>query len=252
MSALAIIGGSGLLQLENFELQSQENVETPWGKPSAPLFFGKLSDKQIIFLPRHGTDHSIAPHKINYRANIWALNQAGVKSIIAIAAVGGIHTQAKPASIVIPDQIIDYSWGRASTFFEDSSTPVTHIDFSWPYSETLREKLINAAQTSNISVIPNGVYGCTQGPRLETAAEIIRMERDGCTLVGMTGMPEAALARELGIDYACCAIVANVAAGKTNQVISMDEIEKHLVTGISNTYQLLQSFLAEHHTGSDL
>ena len=244
MSTIAIIGGSGLTQLDNFTLSHQETIETPWGKPSAPLFFGDLAGKQIIFLPRHGTEHSIAPHKINYRANIWALNYTGVQSIIAVAAVGGIHTEAQPTSIVIPDQIIDYSWGRASTFFEDLQTPVTHIDFSWPYSETLRNKLISAANKSDIFVIPSGVYGCTQGPRLETAAEIIRMERDGCTLVGMTGMPEAALARELEMDYACCAVVANTAAGKTDQVITMDEIQKHLNTGIHNTYQLLQAFLS--------
>ncbi|MEE9345353.1 MAG: S-methyl-5'-thioinosine phosphorylase [Methylococcales bacterium] len=243
MSTIAIIGGSGLTQLGGFILSHQEIIETPWGDPSAPLFFGSLAGKQIIFLPRHGAEHSIAPHKINYRANIWALNQAGVQSIIAIAAVGGIHSEAQPASIVIPDQIIDYSWGRASTYFEDPQTPVTHIDFSWPYSESLRKKLINTAKNSGISVIPSGVYGCTQGPRLETAAEIVRMEKDGCTLVGMTGMPEAALARELEINYVCCAVVANIAAGKTDQVITMDEIEKHLHTGINNTYQLLQAFL---------
>jgi 5'-methylthioadenosine phosphorylase/5'-methylthioinosine phosphorylase len=244
MSTIAIIGGSGLTQLDDFTINHQETIETPWGQPSAPLCFGSLSDKQIIFLSRHGADHSIAPHKINYRANIWALNQAGIQSIIAIAAVGGIHTQAHPTTIVIPDQIIDYSWGRASTFFEDPTTPVTHIDFSWPYSERLRKQLISAAEISNITIIPNGVYGCTQGPRLETAAEIIRMERDGCTLVGMTGMPEAALARELKMDYACCAVVANTAAGKTDQVITMEKIEQHLGMGISNTYQLLRAFLA--------
>jgi 5'-deoxy-5'-methylthioadenosine phosphorylase len=246
---IAIIGGSGLTQLDNFILNHQQAVKTPWGEPSAPLLFGSLSDQQIIFLPRHGAEHSIAPHKINYRANIWALHQAGVQSIIAIAAVGGIHADAKPATIIIPDQIIDYSWGRASTFFEDLDTPVTHIDFSWPYSKTLRQQLISAAKHSNISVLPSGTYGCTQGPRLETAAEIVRMEKDGCTLVGMTGMPEAALARELEMDYACCTVVANAAAGKTDQEITMQEIEKHLSVGINNTYRLLHTFLVENqHT----
>jgi 5'-deoxy-5'-methylthioadenosine phosphorylase len=246
MSTIAIIGGSGLTKLEDFTLDHQETIDTPWGKPSAPLLYGSLAGKQIIFLPRHGTEHNIAPHKINYRANTWALNQAGIKSIIAVAAVGGIHAEATPASIVIPDQIIDYSWGRSSTFFEDPQTPVTHIDFSWPYSESLRNQLITAAKTSNISIIPKGVYGCTQGPRLETAAEIARMERDGCTLVGMTGMPEAALARELDMDYACCAIIANTAAGKTDQVITMDEIQKHLSAGINKTCQLLKALLASN------
>ncbi|MEE9411438.1 MAG: S-methyl-5'-thioinosine phosphorylase [Methylococcales bacterium] len=247
MVTIAIIGGSGLTKLDDFTLDHQETINTPWGQPSAPLFYGNLAGMQIVFLPRHGTNHSIAPHKINYRANTWALKQVGIQSIIAIAAVGGIHVDAVPASIVIPDQIIDYSWGRASTFFEDPQTPVTHIDFSWPYSETLREQIIRAANISNISIIPNGVYGCTQGPRLETAAEITRMEKDGCTLVGMTGMPEAVLARELEMDYTCCAVVANTAAGKTDQVITMSAIEKHLSTGISNTYRLLNAFLAAKH-----
>ncbi|HFD11689.1 MAG TPA: S-methyl-5'-thioinosine phosphorylase [Crenotrichaceae bacterium] len=245
MSAIAIIGGSGLAQLESFSLDHKEVIETPWGEPSAPLFFGSLAGRQIIFLPRHGADHSIPPHKINYKANIWALNQAGVTEIVAIAAVGGIHADAQPASLVIPDQVIDYSWGRASTFFEDPHTPVTHIDFSWPYSQKLREQLIDAANNCSVPNISHGVYGCTQGPRLETAAEITRMERDGCTLVGMTGMPEACLARELDIDYACCAVVANMAAGKTDQPISMAEIEKYLRTGIRYTAQVLSVFLAE-------
>ena len=246
MSTIAIIGGSGLTRLNDFSIDHQENINTPWGEPSAPITFGSLAGHQIVFLPRHGIEHTIAPHKINYRANISALNQIGVKSIIAVAAVGGIHTQLLPSDIVIPDQIIDYTWGRPSTFFEEPQSPVTHIDFSWPYSHGLREDLINAANTNNISVVPSGVYGCTQGPRLETAAEITRLERDGCTLVGMTGMPEACLARELEINYACCAVVANAAAGKTKNIISMTEIVKNLETGINKTYQLLQCFLATH------
>ena len=247
MSTIAIIGGSGLTQLEDFSLDYQQTAETPWGEPSAKLSFGSLFGKKIIFLPRHGIEHTIAPHKINYRANLWALKQAGVKSVIGIAAVGGILPELKPSTIVIPDQIIDYSWGRASTFFEDPETPVTHIDFSWPYTKTLRELLISAACVADITITPHAVYGCTQGPRLETAAEIVRMERDGCTIVGMTGMPEAALARELNMDYASCAVVANAAAGKTNVEISMEEIERNLSTGINTTYQLLERFLIEYY-----
>jgi len=245
MATIAIIGGTGLTRLEDFKLDRRQVMNTPWGKPSSPLLYGNLDETQVIFLPRHGAEHRLAPHKINYRANIWALRDAGVKSIIAVAAVGGIHPQATPASLIIPDQLIDYTWGRPSTFFEDANAPVAHIDFSWPYSEKLRAQLISAASHCSVSVIANGVYGCTQGPRLETAAEIIRMERDGCTLVGMTGMPEAALARELEMDYACCAVVANAAAGKTDRQISMTEIEKHLNNGMKNVARLLQAVASE-------
>lgn len=246
MSTIALIGGTGLTRLKEFNLDRQQIMDTPWGEPSAPLFYGKLAGNPVIFMPRHGAEHTLVPHKINYRANIWALHQAEVKTIIAVAAVGGIHPDAKPASIVIPDQIIDYTWGRASTFFEDPDTPVTHIDFSWPYSENLRKKLISTANHHSIPVLKHGVYGCTQGPRLETAAEITRMARDGCTLVGMTGMPEAALARELEIEYACCAVVANAAAGITNQQISMTDIEKNLGKGMRHAVKLLQAFLTLH------
>ncbi len=244
MTQLAIIGGTGLTQLGDLKIIKREQLNTPYGPPSAEFITGELNQKEIVFLARHGNPHSIAPHKINYRANIWGLKQLGVEHIIAVAAVGGITAEMAPAHIAIPDQIIDYSYGRQHTFFEDENDAVTHIDFTYPYNQKLRSRLITAAAQANIKISPLGTYGCTQGPRLETAAEIQRMERDGCDLVGMTGMPEAALAKELDMDYASVNVIANWAAGKTEGEITMAEIEQHLHKGMANTAELLKSFIA--------
>jgi len=244
MSRLAIIGGTGLTQLEGLKIVKRDTVTTPYGRPSAEFLTGDLYGREVIFLARHGNPHSIPPHKINYRANLYGLKQLGVEQIIAVAAVGGITSEMGPAHIAIPDQIIDYTYDRKHTFFEDQDDPVTHIDFTYPYSQALRTGLIQAAAKANIQVSPLGTYGCTQGPRLETTAEIRRMERDGCDLVGMTGMPEAALARELGIDYAALAVVANWAAGKTEGEITMAEIEQHLHKGMADAGEILKRFIA--------
>lgn len=243
MSKLAIIGGTGLTQLEGLTIVKRDTLTTPYGHPSAEFLTGDLHGREVIFLARHGNPHAIPPHKINYRANIYGLKQLGVERIIAVAAVGGITPEMGPAHIAIPDQIIDYTYGRYHTFFEDENDPVTHIDFTYPYSQKLRTGLITAAAESNIRVSPLGTYGCTQGPRLETTAEIRRMERDGCDLVGMTGMPEAGLARELGIDYAALAVVANWAAGKTEGEITMAEIEQHLHKGMADAAEILKAFI---------
>jgi 5'-methylthioinosine phosphorylase len=243
MSRLAIIGGTGLSQLADLKIIKSDSLSTPYGAPSADFITGELSGKEVIFLARHGNPHSIAPHKINYCANIWGLKQLGVDNIIAVAAVGGIMPEMIPTHIIIPDQIIDYSYGRKHTFFEGQGDPVTHIDFSYPYSQTLRARLIHAAKQAGISISPIGTYGCTQGPRLETAAEIKRMEQDGCDLVGMTGMPEAALAKELAINYATVSVVANWAAGKTEGEITLSEIEQNLHKGMANAAELLKAFV---------
>ena len=242
MTQLAIIGGTGLTQLSDLKIIKREQLTTPYGSPSAEFVTGELNHSRIIFLARHGNPHTIAPHKINYRANIWGLKQLGIEQIIAVAAVGGITGEMEPAHIAIPDQIIDYSYGRMHTFFEDET--VSHIDFTYPYSQKLRSRLISAAAAAGIKISPQGTYGCTQGPRLETAAEIRRMERDGCDLVGMTGMPEAALAKELEMDYAAISVVANWAAGKSEGEITMEEIERHLHKGMANTAELLKALLA--------
>ena len=243
MTPLAIIGGTGLSRLDAFEIKRQERVSTPWGEPSAALSFGTLHGREVVFLARHGDPHSLAPHRVNYRANIFALKQAGIRQVLAVAAVGGIRSDMQPSRIAIPDQIIDYTYGRSQTFFEDHLEHVTHIDFTAPYSEPVRERLLAAGLAAGLQLVEGGVYGCTQGPRLETAAEIRRMERDGCDLVGMTGMPEAALAREMELDYACCAVVANWAAGKTEREITMPEIEANLVTGMAALEKLLERFV---------
>ncbi len=242
---LAIIGGSALAQISELTITGQEKISTPYGNPSAPFIIGKLNGHKLIFLSRHGDPHIIPPHKINYRANIWSLKQLGVTEIIAVAAVGGISAAMAPSHLCIPDQIIDYSYGREHTFFADNLEQVTHIDFTWPYTPALRERLIHAASTADIAVTHKGTYGCTQGPRLETPAEISRMERDGCDLVGMTGMPEAALARELDINYASLTVVANWAAGKTEGEITMPEIGKNLEKGMADIITLLKTFIVD-------
>ena len=211
---LAIIGGSGLTHLANLAVSRRELVRTPYGEPSGPLTLGQISGRPTIFLARHGYGHTIPPHEVNYRANIWALKEMGATEIIAVASVGCIRDDLKPGDIVIPDQIIDYTSGRRSTFHEGENCTVTHIDFTDPYDEPLRQRILQAAGKSGVVIGDGATYGTTQGPRLETAAEIKRMERDGCDLVGMTGMPEAVLARELGIPYAAIIVIANYAAGR--------------------------------------
>lgn len=242
MTKLAIIGGTGLSQLAELKITGSKQMATPYGSPSADFIIGELAENEVVFLARHGNPHSIPPHKINYRANMWGLKQLGVKQVIAVAAVGGITAEMPPAHIAIPDQIIDYSYGRKHTFFEDENDPVTHIDFTYPYSQELRSRLIQSAQKTGIKISPIAVYGCTQGPRLETTAEINRMERDGCDIVGMTGMPEAALARELEIHYAAIGVIANWAAGKIEGEISMPEIEQNLHRGMMYVVRLLKNY----------
>ena len=244
MANLAIIGGTGLTSLNGLEITKREVIHTPFGEPSGPLTYGVLNGKEVLFLARHGYGHTIPPHRINYRANIWALHNAGVKQVIAVAAVGGIHDALPPGALAVPDQIIDYTWGRPSTFFEDDLKEVTHIDFSYPYCDELRTMLLDQCKAAGLTACESGTYGATQGPRLETAAEITRMERDGCTMVGMTGMPEAVLARELNLDYACCAVSANWAAGKGDgALISMAEIEENLKAGMDSVRKVLALLL---------
>ena len=211
---LAIIGGSGLTQLSNLDVSHREVARTPYGEPSGVLTFGRMSGSDVVFMARHGYDHAIPPHRVNYRANLWALKEAGACRIVSVASVGGIAATLNPGDIVIPHQIIDYTWGRETTYFSGYGTPVTHVDFTEPYDGKLRAELIRAAKAAAVTIHEGGVYAATQGPRLETAAEIDRMERDGATVVGMTGMPEAVLARELGLPYAAVNLVANHAAGR--------------------------------------
>ena len=240
---LAVIGGSGLESLAGLEIKERKQVQTEYGAPSAPLSIGNYRRYPLIFLARHGDHHLIPPHQINYRANIRALKSLGVTHILAVAAVGGIRAHLPPAKIVVPDQLIDYTYGRKATFYEGPGSVVTHIDFTWPYSRELIARIDQAAVRAGLNLAIGGTYGCTQGPRLESAAEILRLERDGCDIVGMTSMPEAALAREDGIEYACCAVVANWAAGKSGAEITMQEIEANLVKGIGDIERLLDELV---------
>jgi 5'-methylthioinosine phosphorylase len=231
-SDLAIIGGTGFTQLEALEVMRREVVATPWGEPSAPLVHGRAAGRELVFLARHGSSHRIPPHRINYRANLWALHSVGVRRVIAFAAVGGIAADLAPGTLAFPDQLVDYTWGRGHTFSEGDGAAVTHVDFTAPYDTGLRAACVAAATRAGLPHQARGVYAAVQGPRLETAAEIDRLERDGCTMVGMTGMPEAALARELGIAYACCAVVVNRAAGRDADALHV-QMEQHIGAGVS-------------------
>jgi 5'-methylthioinosine phosphorylase len=223
---IGIIGGSGLYELANLEVATRRIVRTPYGEPAGPLTFGRMSGREVVFIARHGYGHTLAPHEVNYRANLWALQAQGVTRVIAVATVGGISAGLGAGSIALPDQIIDYTWGRPSTYFEGSEQPVTHIDFTYPYDEATRQLLVEAARAAGVDVVVGGTYAAVQGPRLETKAEIDRLERDGATMVGMTGMPEAALARELKLDYAALTVVVNPAAGRGSsaQSVSLQDI----------------------------
>ncbi len=241
LAPLGIIGGTGLNQLPGVEMMRETLLQTPYGLPSAPLKWGTLKGRPVIFLARHGIPHKIAPHRVNYCANLWALHHLGVKQILAVAAVGGITPKMTPSTVAIPDQLIDYTCGRISSFYDAhfETYPVQHIDFTAPYDSALREHLLAVGEDSSLDLVPFGTLGVTQGPRLETAAEIRKLERDGCDLVGMTALPEAALARELGLSYATIAVVANWAAGKVAGEITMTEIEHNLHQAMEKVHRLL-------------
>ena len=238
---LAIIGGSGLCNIEGLEIIRREIVRTPYGQPSEPLIFGNLGGKKVIFMARHGANHTLSPHHINYRANIWALQSVGVKSIISIASVGSIEKSIKVGDFVIPHQIIDYTYGRNNTYFDGIDNPVKHIDFTYPYDMSLREIIIQSVQKLTYNFVTKGVYAATQGPRLETAVEIDRYEKDGATIVGMTAMPEAVLARELNLSYVAICPVANHAAGRGESAegISSAMLNHSSQQTIKNTIDIL-------------
>lgn len=245
--ALAVIGGTGLYALA--ELADAQAVEhrTPYGAASGPVQIGRFAGRRVAFLARHGEGHRLPPHKVNYRANLWLLSDLGVHRVVAVNAVGGISERYAPRAIGVPDQIIDYTWGRIATYCEEEGSEVRHVDFGDPYTSDLRACLLQAAHAAGIEAVDGGCYGATQGPRLETRAEIARMRRDGCDLVGMTGMPEAALARELDLDYACLALVANWAAGcgpVPDIAIAMDEVLANLEVATAPLPALLRKLLA--------
>ena len=244
---LGIIGGSGLTQLGNLDVSYRQLVRTPYGDASGPLIFGKIRGKDVVFLARHGYGHTISPHEVNYRANLWALNAQSVEHVVSVASVGSIRSDLKPGALAVPHQIIDYTWGRKSTYFEGGEQPVTHVDFTEPYSETLRQKIAKAAKSATETILLEGVYATSQGPRLETSAEVSRMKRDGADMVGMTGMPEAGLARELNLSYATIAVVANYAAGcgDSEHQIALERIQDVLQQAMMRVRKIIEHLVEQ-------
>jgi 5'-methylthioinosine phosphorylase len=244
---LAVIGGTGVYAFPGLRQAQRIEASTRWGAPSSPIVTGEIEGKHVAFLARHGEQHTIAPHRINYRANIDALHDLGVRRLVGVNAVGGIRDDMGPRVLAVPDQLIDYTSGRVSSFCDADGEPVLHVEFGEPYAEALRRGMLEAARRAGIAVVDGGCYGATQGPRLETRAEIARLRRDGCDMVGMTGMPEAALARERGMDYACVAVVANWAAGCgpwPDAPISLEEIHAHLAAAAGQVPAIVRALLA--------
>lgn len=239
---LAIIGGSGLTTLSNLDVSHREVVRTPYGEPSGAIVFGQIGGKPAMFLPRHGYGHTIPPHLVNYRANLWALHHHKATGVISVASVGSIREDLGPGDIVLPHQILDYTWGRKSTFYDGGGTPVVHVDFTQPYDAELSERIAVAAAAVGVPIKRGAVYAATQGPRLETAAEINRLERDGACVVGMTGMPEAVLARELGLPYAAINVVANHAAGRgtSAEAIHFESLEPVLQAAMGRVRTIIE------------
>jgi purine nucleoside phosphorylase len=234
----AIIAGSGFGSFAGDAAGRQ--VDTEYGAPSGPLRELQYADHMVLFLPRHGDDLQIPPHAINYRANLKALAVSGVDNVIALNTVGVIRPNLHPGQVAIPDQLIDYTWGRAGSIY-DGTVPIDHVDFTAPFSATLRRALLQSAAAAGVEAVDGGIYAVTQGPRLETAAEVDRLERDGADYVGMTAMPEAVLARELGMNYACVSLIVNYAAGRGDSPIH-DDLEAGTMTAKMQSMKLLRVF----------
>jgi 5'-methylthioinosine phosphorylase len=244
--ALAVIGGTGLYKLADLRDVQSHEPDTRFGRASGPVRVGMLGAHRVAFLARHGEGHSVPPHRINYRANLAALQALGARRVLALNTVGGITECFGPRVLACPDQLIDYTWGRVSTICEEPGTEVLHVDFGEPYTATLRADVVAAAVDAGVPLVDGGCYGATQGPRLETRAEIARMRRDGCDLVGMTGMPEAGLAREMELDYACLAIIANWAAGagpQVDEVITLQDVLDNVAAASAHLPALLGALL---------
>jgi 5'-methylthioinosine phosphorylase len=245
---LGLIGGTGLNAFEGH--REVLEIETPFGAPAAPPRLIESDSMRILFLPRHGDPHRFPPHAVNYRANLWALREAGAERVVAVSAVGGLHAPYNPAALALPDQLIDYTWGRDHTFSDSADVPLVHVDFTRPYEGPLRRALLAVAAAAGIAVVDGGCIGVFQGPRLESAAEIERARRDGCDMAGMTALPEAGLARELGLDYAGIAVVSNWAAGVAGEHISEDDIAATLREPMGRVRRLVAA-LGEHLANGD-
>ena len=237
--SIGVIGGTGALAL--FEPLETAALTTPFGPPSARPVRIEIAGRAAWFLARHGNPHRIPPHRVNYRANLHALRTLGCRTVVAVSAVGGIDPDLAPGTLVAIDQVIDYTWGRDHTYSDGPSAPLRHVEFARPFEGRARRALIEAASELAEPLVAEGCYAATQGPRLESAAEVRRLARDGCTVVGMTAMPEAGLARELGMDYANLCVVANPAAGVSDEPISEDEIHRELAAAMDRVRGVLEA-----------
>lgn len=247
MARIGLIGGTGL---DDWGGEARElSLETPFGAPSDKVCEFEIAGHSLLFLPRHGRDHTIAPHRVNYRANIHALHTLEAQAVIAVNAVGGITPNFGPAALCLPDQLIDYTWGRIHSFSHEEGSALQHAEFGRPFSHSLRDGLGQAAASLGLGVARTGCVAVTQGPRLETDAEVLRLRRDGCDMVGMTNMPEAGLACELGLPYASICVVANWAAGIIDEPIQMEEIIATLDGAMVGVRRLVSAYL--ERLGSD-
>ena len=221
---LALVGGTGLTDLEEGSGKGLEtlDIDTPYGRPSAPIRVVATEPLRLLFLPRHGNPHRFPPHCVNYRANLWALREAGADHVLAVYAVGGLHEPYRPGVLAAANQLIDYTWGRAHTYSDSEHAPLRHVDFTRPFDGSLRQTLLAAARHAALDLADGGCIGVFQGPRLESAAEIERARRDGCDMAGMTALPEAGLARELGLDYAGLGVISNWGAGVRGEHLAAD------------------------------
>jgi 5'-deoxy-5'-methylthioadenosine phosphorylase len=244
MSEIAILGGSAMPHLKDLNVLREEIISTPFGETASPLCWGKFGGQEIVFLDRHGHTAKtglVPPHKINYRANLWALHLMGVKKIISVSIVGGIRSDMTPGHLVFPDQLIDYTHGRPCTFFEENFDYSHHTDFTYPYCPEMRSIFIRAAQQLNLSYSDDATYAVTQGPRFETIAEVNRLERDGCDIIGMTAMPEALLAKELGMAYGSIVVVGDKAAGRSDGLRNrLEEITEVVTASVEKMRELLK------------
>ena len=234
---LGLIGGTGLTELQ--DAAETLEISTPYGEPSAPIQVIPNETVRLLFLPRHGSPHRFPPHCVNYRANMWALREAGAGQVLAVSAVGGITEQYAPGTLAVSDQVVDFTWGREHTYYDSPDVPLVHVDFTYPYGGPLRQELLKAARDASLGVVDGGCIAVFQGPRLESAGEIEMARRAGCNMAGMTSQPEAGLARELGIDYAGLAVVSNWGAGVHNELICEDDIADTLKEPMGRVRKLL-------------
>lgn len=247
--AFAIIGGTGLYDPSMLDGAEEREVVTPYGR--AHLHVGRAGAREVIFLARHGAGHAIPPHRVNYRANLWALRELGAREVLATAAVGSLRDAYAPGQLALIDQFIDFTRGRPSTFYEGDGEGVLHLDVSDPYCPRLRSRLREVADRLGIGLHASATYVCTEGPRFETPAEIRAYALLGGDLVGMTGLPEVVLARELNLCYAAVAMVTNYAAGISPTPLAHSEVVQAMERMSGLLRGLLRGCLEAPEAGRD-